>query len=33
MEEPAGVLIRSPGLGDLWFVRDEIYVDSDLQDE
>jgi hypothetical protein len=33
MEEPAGVLIRSPGLGDLWFERDEIYVDSDLQDE
>jgi hypothetical protein len=30
MEEQAGVLIRSPGLGDLWFERDEIYVDSDL---
>jgi hypothetical protein len=33
MEEPAGVLIRSPGLGDLWFERDEIYVDSDLPSE
>jgi hypothetical protein len=33
MEEPAGVLIRSPGIGDLWFERDEIYVDSEPIDE
>jgi hypothetical protein len=32
-EEPAGVLIRSPGLGDLWFERDEIYVDSEVQED
>jgi len=27
-EEPAGVQIRSPGLGDFWFEREDIYVDA-----
>lgn len=32
-EEPAGVQIRSPGLGDFWFERDEIYVDMELEED
>jgi len=30
-EEPAGVQIRSPGLGDFWFERDEIYLDNEKE--
>lgn len=28
-EEPECVQIRSPGLGDFWFERDDIYLDAD----
>jgi len=28
-----GVLIRSPGLGDLWFEQDDIFVDPEVSEE
>lgn len=34
VEEAVGVQIRSPGLGDFWFERDDIYVDGlDVEQE
>jgi hypothetical protein len=30
-EEPECVQIRSPGLGDFWFERDDIYLDADKE--
>jgi hypothetical protein len=32
-EDENGVLVRSPGLGDLWFERDDIYKDGEVVDD
>lgn len=32
-EEAAGVQIRSPGLGDIWFEREDIYLDKNGDEE
>ena len=32
-EEESGILVRSPGLGDMWFERGEIFVDSKIPED